>query len=157
MLTYLSSSVPVLVRPIKMCFNFVALNSLIEPYKSSFANSTFRRIDLRHRYGCRPPIYSFMIEMPDMKVGIPYPSSQSARFITGKLLESGYKVVFYCPEAIDVEAAENMITEFHLVGLEQDELRITVDSFTVQKDGNMTDCEMISKFLQIIHYIVSST
>ena len=104
-----------------------------------------------------PPHYSLVIEMPDMKGGIPYPRSQSARYITGRLLETGYKVVFYCPEAIDVEAAENMITEFQFVGLEQDELRITVDTFTVQKDGNLTDCEMISKFLQIIHYTVSSS
>ena len=80
-----------------------------------------------------------------MKVAFLYPSSQAARFIAGKLLETGFDVVFYCPEVIDLDQAENMIFELNIIGAEQDELRVTTNSFQVQKSGNLTDCEMISE------------
>ena len=81
-----------------------------------------------------------------MKAAFLYPNSQAARFIAGKMLESGFKVVFYCPEVVDLDQAESMIFELNIVGMEQDELRMVKDSFTVPKTKNLTDCELISKY-----------
>ena len=80
-----------------------------------------------------------------MRVGFLYPNSQAARFVAGKLLETGFDVVFYCPEVIDLDQAANMIFELNIIGLEQDELRRQEKSFTVQKDTDLTDCDLISK------------
>ena len=46
-----------------------------------------------------------------MRAAFLFPSSQAARFIAGKLLETGVDVVFYCPEDIDIEEAQSMIFE----------------------------------------------
>ena len=81
-----------------------------------------------------------------MRVGFLYPNSQAARFVAGKLLATGFDVVFYCPEVIDLDQAESMIFELNIIGLEQDELRRHEGkSFTVQKDTDLTDCDLISK------------
>ena len=79
-------------------------------------------------------------------MGFLYPSSQAARFVAGKLLETGFDVVFYCPEVIDLDQAEVMIFELNIIGAEQDELRNQLEkSFTVQKDTNLTDCDLLGK------------
>ena len=80
-----------------------------------------------------------------MRVAILFPSSQAARFIAGNLLEKGLDVVFYCPEEIDLEMAENMIFELNYIGMEQNELRNEENTFVVQRDPNLTDCDLISK------------
>ena len=49
-----------------------------------------------------------------MKAAFLYPSSQPARFTAGKMLESGFKVLFYCPEVVDLDIAENMIFELNI-------------------------------------------
>ena len=92
-----------------------------------------------------------------MKAAFLYPSSQAARFTAGKLLESGYDVTFYCPEVIDLEQAENMIAELNILGMEQDEMRMTTDSFTVPNTKNLTDCELISKYLDQESLVVPVT
>ena len=56
-----------------------------------------------------------------MKAAFLYPNSQPARFTAGKLLESGFKVLFYCPEVVDLDVAENMIFELNIVGMEQED------------------------------------
>ena len=80
-----------------------------------------------------------------MKAAFLFPSSQAARFIAGKLLETGVDVVFYCPEDIDVEEAQSMIFELNFIGMEQNTLRQQENSFVVQKDPDLTDCDLISK------------
>ena len=85
-----------------------------------------------------------------MRAAFLFPSSQAARFIAGKLLETGHDVVFYCPEDIDLEEAENMIFELNFMGMEQNTLRQQEDSFVVQKDPNLTDCDLISKLKKVI-------
>ena len=80
-----------------------------------------------------------------MRVAILFPSSQTARFIAGNLLEKGLDVVFYCPEEIDLEMAENIIFELNFMGMEHNELRNEDNTFVVQRDSNLTDCDMISK------------
>ena len=80
-----------------------------------------------------------------MRGGFLYPNSQAARFVAGKLLETGFDVVFYCPEVIDLDQAESMIFELNIIGLEQDELRGQEKSFSVEKDTDLTDCDLISK------------
>ena len=83
-----------------------------------------------------------------MKAAFLYPNSQPARFTAGKLLESGFKVLFYCPDVVDLDQAENMIFELTMVGMEQDELRMVKDSFSVPKTKDLTDCELISKYFK---------
>ena len=80
-----------------------------------------------------------------MRVAILFPSSQAARFIVGSLLEKGLDVVFYCPEEIDLEMGENMIFELNFIGMEQNELRNEDNTFVVQRDPDLTDCDLISK------------
>ena len=87
-----------------------------------------------------------------MKAAFLYPNSQPARFTAGKLLESGIKVLFYCPELVDLDQAENMIFELNIVGMEQDELRMVKDSFSVPKTKDLTDCELISKYFKHHHH-----
>ena len=89
-----------------------------------------------------------------MKAAFLYPNSQPARFTAGKLLESGFQVVFYCPEVLDLDQAESMIFELNIVGMEQDELRMVKDSFSVPKSHDLTDCELISKYFK--HYQANS-
>ena len=47
-----------------------------------------------------------------------YPNSQPARFTGGKMLGSGFKLIFYCPAVVDLDQAENMIFELNIVGME---------------------------------------
>ena len=58
-----------------------------------------------------------------MKVCYIFPNNASARFSAAKLLETGYDVVFYCPESTDVDIASNMIFELNIIGREQNEMR----------------------------------
>lgn len=51
-----------------------------------------------------------------MKVAFLFPYSQTARFIAARLLESGFDVVFFCPEKLDLESAEDMIFELNILG-----------------------------------------
>ena len=81
----------------------------------------------------------------DMRAAFLFPSSQAARFIAGKLLETGLDIVFFCPEDIDLDEAQNMIFELNFMGMEQNTLREQENSFVAQKDPNLTDCDFISK------------
>ena len=92
-----------------------------------------------------------------MKALFLYPSSNSARFTAGYLLENGFDVVFYCPEALDVDQAEEMIAELTNIGWEQDEFRNSTNSFLVEKGPNLTDCEMISKYTYFLKLIYSTS
>ena len=83
-----------------------------------------------------------------MKAAFLYPNSQPARFTAGKMLESGFQVLFYCPEVVDLDQGESMIFELNIVGMEQDELRMVKDSFTVPSTKDLIDCELISKYLK---------
>ena len=83
-----------------------------------------------------------------MRAAILCPNSNSARFSAGRLLENGIDVTFYCPEALDEEQASDIIHEMNYVGAQQNRLRNTVDSFVVQKDRDLTDCDLISKYAQ---------
>jgi len=78
-----------------------------------------------------------------MRAAILCPNSNSARFSAGRLLENGIDVTFYCPEALDEEQASDIIHEMNYVGAQQNRLRNTVDSFVVQKDRDLTDCDLI--------------
>ena len=51
-----------------------------------------------------------------MKVVFLFANSVAARFAAVKLLETGYEVVFYCPEANDLDIAQNMIFELNSIG-----------------------------------------
>ena len=44
-----------------------------------------------------------------MKVGILFPNSETSRFLAIKLLETGYDVVYFCPNTLDLDRANNMI------------------------------------------------
>ena len=48
-----------------------------------------------------------------------------------------------------------MIHELNIVGMEQDELRMVRDSFSVPKSHDLTDCELISKYFK--HYQANSS
>ena len=81
-----------------------------------------------------------------MKVAIMYPNSESTRFLCSKLLETGYKVVFYCPDSCDLDIAQNMICEMNILGTEQNTLRGVDDSFSVPTHSDMTDCDILGKY-----------
>ena len=48
-----------------------------------------------------------------MKVGIIYPNTESSRFLTIRLLESGHDVSFYCPSKFDVDLAQEIVIINH--------------------------------------------
>jgi len=77
-----------------------------------------------------------------MKVGIIYPNTESSRFLTIRLLESGHDVSFYCPSKFDVDLAQNIIFEANMVGSEQDKLRRSEKSFSVEKN-DLSDCDFL--------------
>ena len=79
-----------------------------------------------------------------MKVGILFPNTETARFLGIRLLESGYDLVFFCPDNLDLDLACNMIYECNMVGKEQDSLRGTEKSFSVEK-FDVSDCNVIGR------------
>ena len=83
-----------------------------------------------------------------MKVCYIFPNNASARFSAAKLLETGYDVVFYCPESLDLDIASNIIFELNIIGREQNGIRDQTESFETRKDdGDMMDCDIISEYL----------
>ena len=83
-----------------------------------------------------------------MKVCYIFPNNASARFSAAKLLETGYDVVFYCPESLDLDIASNIIFELNIIiGREQNGIRNQTESFETRKDdGDMMDCDIISEY-----------
>ena len=84
-----------------------------------------------------------------MKVAILFPNTETSRFLGIKLLESGYEVVFFCPDTLDVDLAQNMIFECNMVAMEQDNLRETEKSFTVER-FDVSDYNVIGKDLLLL-------
>ena len=82
-----------------------------------------------------------------MRVGFLFPSSETARFIAAKLLETGYDVVFYCPDVFDLDIASNIIYELNILGKEQNNMRGTEKSFSVQRYNNLRECDIIGMHL----------
>ena len=89
-----------------------------------------------------------------MKIAILFPNTETSRFLGIKLLESGYEVVFFCPDTLDVDLAQNMIFECNMVGMEQDNLRETEKSFTVER-FDVSDCNVIGKDLLLLRRSIS--
>ena len=82
-----------------------------------------------------------------MKVCYIFPNNASARFSAAKLLETGYDVVFYCPESLDLDIASNIIFELNIIGREQNGIRDQTESFETRKDdGDMMDWDIISEY-----------
>ena len=81
-----------------------------------------------------------------MKIGVLYPCTESARFLSAKLLETGYTVTFFCPDQFDVDIASSMIEELKLLGKEQDRLRSQEKSFSVMRFKNMADCRALGEY-----------
>ena len=77
-----------------------------------------------------------------MKVGILFPNSETSRFLAIKLLETGYDVVYFCPNTLDLDRANNMIYECNMIGMEQDSLRGSEKSFSVE-GFDVSDCNVI--------------
>ena len=81
-----------------------------------------------------------------MKVCFIFPNNSSARFTAAKLLETGFNVVFYCPETTDLDIAQNIIFELNIIGRDQNELREVSDSFETRKDdADLRDCDIIGR------------
>lgn len=78
-----------------------------------------------------------------MTVAFLYPSSPAVRFAAAKLLETGYEVLFYVPEKIDMELTENMIFECNVIGKEQSLIRDSENPFSVQQDKDLSGCDFI--------------
>ena len=81
-----------------------------------------------------------------MKIGVLYPCTESARFLSAKLLENGYVVTFFCPDKFDVDIASSMIEELKLIGKEQDNRRSRENSFSVMRFKNMADCQALGEY-----------
>ena len=92
-----------------------------------------------------PPInlMCFSIIQITMKVAFLFPSTPAVRFTAAKLLETGYEVIFYCPEKIDLELTENMIFECNIIGKDQSIIRNTDNPFSVQDHKDLSDCDFI--------------
>ena len=78
-----------------------------------------------------------------MKVAILFPNNESCRYLCSKLLETGAKVMFYCPDNYDLDIAQNMITEMNILGEEQNVLRSKTDKFRVPSSPDLQDCDYI--------------
>ena len=79
-----------------------------------------------------------------MKVAILFPNTESSRFVSTRLLENGYEVVYFCPDKLDLDFAQNQIFELNMVGREQDMERRRVRSFSVEK-SDLSDCEVVGE------------
>ena len=79
-----------------------------------------------------------------MKVAILFPNTESSRFLSTRLLENGYEVVYFCPDKLDVDFAQNHIFELNIVGREQDNQRQKEKSFSVEKNY-LSDCEVMGE------------
>ena len=78
-----------------------------------------------------------------MTVAFLFPSTPAVRFTAAKLLETGYEVLFYCPEKIDLDLTENMIFECNIIGKEQSLIRNTDNPFSVQQHKDLSGCDFI--------------
>ena len=83
-----------------------------------------------------------------MKIAVLYPNSESCRYISAKLIETGYTVRFYCPDKVDLDMASNIIFEMNVLSKEQEQLRgseLDEPFFEVLKDQNLEDCDIIGE------------
>ena len=78
-----------------------------------------------------------------------FPNTESCRFVSTRLLENGYEVVYFCPDRLDIDMAQNHIFELNIVGREQDFLRQREKSFSVEKT-DLSDCEVVGELAFIL-------
>ena len=80
-----------------------------------------------------------------MKIGVLFAHTESARFLSARLLETFYDVCLFLPDKFDVDMAENIIAELKILGKEQDLLSKKEKSFTVMRFKDMADCQAVGK------------
>ena len=85
-----------------------------------------------------------------MKVAILFPNTESSRFLSTRLLENGYEVLYFCPDKLDIDFAQNHIFELNIVGREQDIQRQKEKSFSVEKN-DLSDCEIMGELHVFIY------
>ena len=64
-----------------------------------------------------------------IKVGFRFPNNDVSRYVAARLLESNFKVEFFCPERLDVEAASSIISELSILGWERNRLDAEDEAF----------------------------
>jgi len=78
------------------------------------------------------------------KVAILFPNTDSARFLGVRLIDSQYVVVAYCPSKEDSEAAENMMDEWKIVAMEQQQAGDEgTKRFLLQTGVDFRDCDLL--------------
>ena len=90
-------------------------------------------------------ILSLIFISDKMKVGLIFPCTEVARTVSMRLLETNCDVEFFCPEKLDLDICSNIVYELNIIGTEQNELRGSESSFSVPKDSDLGDCDIISK------------
>ena len=64
-----------------------------------------------------------------MKVGFMFPNNDVSRYVAARLVESNFRVEFFCPERLDVEAASSIISELSILGWERNRLDAEDEAF----------------------------
>ena len=70
-----------------------------------------------------------------MKVGFMFLNNEFSRYVAARLVESNFRVDFFCPERLDVEAVSSIISELSILGWERN--RLDAEDETFRKAINM--------------------